>query len=552
VPASQAKKATFGTVLVVDASESMKGKPTAQAVAAEKAFAARRNPNQQLGIIAFNSTPKVLLPLTTSGTKIDAALATPPAIAYGTHIFDALAQAESMLTAAHISAGTVVLLSDGADTGSKTTADAVTATAQNQHIRVYTIGLKSPSFKPHTLESLASVGGGQYALAKTTSDLGPLFDQLGRLLSRDYLLRYKSFAGPKQQVNVAVRVAGVGRANAAYETPALPVHIAPPYKPSLKSRILGSWLTILAMSLIAACGLALLLIAVFEPRRSGLPERMAEFVSVPGLQSTDKRPGGATGEAEAGDATRSGPLARLEETLDIARIDITPGRLIALTVIGTVAALGLLLLATSSGWWALLALLVPFGVRSWVIWKLERRRKAFAEQVPDTLQVISAALRAGQSFAASFAVVVESAGEPMKSEMRTVVADEQLGVPLDKAMSVVVRRMNNRDLEQVALVAELQRESGGNSAEVIDRVAETVRERFELRRLINTLTVQGRMSRWIVTALPIALVGFISLINPHYLHPLVVRLAGKIMIVLAVLLVIGGSLVIKKIVDIKV
>jgi tight adherence protein B len=279
---------------------------------------------------------------------------------------------------------------------------------------------------------------------------------------------------------------------------------------------------------------------------------MAEFVSVPGLQSTDKRPGGATGEAEAGDATRSGPLARLEETLDIARIDITPGRLIALTVIGTVAALGLLLLATSSGWWALLALLVPFGVRSWVIWKLERRRKAFAEQVPDTLQVISAALRAGQSFAASFAVVVESAGEPMKSEMRTVVADEQLGVPLDKAMSVVVRRMNNRDLEQVALVAELQRESGGNSAEVIDRVAETVRERFELRRLINTLTVQGRMSRWIVTALPIALVGFISLINPHYLHPLVVRLAGKIMIVLAVLLVIGGSLVIKKIVDIKV
>jgi tight adherence protein B len=112
--------------------------------------------------------------------------------------------------------------------------------------------------------------------------------------------------------------------------------------------------------------------------------------------------------------------------------------------------------------------------------------------------------------------------------------------------------MANRDLEQIALVAELQREAGGNASEVIDRVAETVRERFELRRLISTLTVQGRMSRWIVTALPVALVVLISLINPHYLHPLTSHLLGKVAIVFAVLLVIGGSLVIKKIVDIKV
>jgi tight adherence protein B len=187
-----------------------------------------------------------------------------------------------------------------------------------------------------------------------------------------------------------------------------------------------------------------------------------------------------------------------------------------------------------------------------VNWKLERRRKAFSEQLPDMLQIVSAALRAGQSFAGSLAVVVESAGEPMRSEMQTVVADEQLGVPLDKAMAVVVRRMASRDLEQIALVAELQREAGGNAAEVIDRVAETVRERFELRRLINTLTIQGRMSRWIVTALPVALIVLVSLINPHYLTPLTSHLLGKVAIVFAVLLVIGGSLVIKKIVDIKV
>jgi tight adherence protein B len=140
----------------------------------------------------------------------------------------------------------------------------------------------------------------------------------------------------------------------------------------------------------------------------------------------------------------------------------------------------------------------------------------------------------------------------MKSEMQRVVADDQLGVPLERAVAIVVRRMRSRDLEQVALVAELQREAGGNAAEVVDRVAETIRERFELQRLINTLTVQGRMSRWIVSALPVGLLLVLMVINPHYIHPLVASLAGKILLGFAGALVVGGSLVIKKIVDIKV
>jgi len=200
----------------------------------------------------------------------------------------------------------------------------------------------------------------------------------------------------------------------------------------------------------------------------------------------------------------------------------------------------------------LLAFLLPWVVKALVERKLARRRKAFAEQLPDMLQVVSAALRAGQSFAGALAVVVESSSEPMKSEMQRVVADDQLGVPLERAVAIVVRRMRSRDLEQVALVAELQREAGGNAAEVVDRVAETIRERFELQRLINTLTVQGRMSRWIVSALPVGLLLVLTVINPHYIHPLVATLAGKILLGFAAALVVGGSLVIKKIVDIKV
>ena len=94
----------------------------------------------------------------------------------------------------------------------------------------------------------------------------------------------------------------------------------------------------------------------------------------------------------------------------------------------------------------------------------------------------------------------------MKSEMQRVVADEQLGMPIQDSLGVVAERMASRDVEQLALVAQLQREAGGDAAEVIDRVAETVRERFDLKRLIQTLTMQGRMSRWIVSALPIVVV----------------------------------------------
>jgi Flp pilus assembly protein TadB/Mg-chelatase subunit ChlD len=555
-PASATGNTAFGAVLVVDASESMAGDPIRSAMAAARAFEARRNPNEQLAFLTFNGTTTAVLPFTASATKIGAAFATPPKLAYGTHIYDAVAQAETLLRAAKIEAGSIVLLSDGADTGSTATAVAVTRAARAAHVKLFTIGLQDRHFSPSTLQLLAAKSGGEYTLAKSTAELGPLFDQLGARLSSEYLLRYQSLAGPKRSVNVAVNIPGVGTATSAYETPALPVKALPPvYSPSLKSRFWGSAISMVILALLGAVVVALLVFGLLQPKRSGLPLRMAEFVSVPGLQSRERRPGGAAevmAEANA-EQEPSGVFARLDSVLEIAQIKLTGAQLVLLTIAGTAVVFLLIDLVTGTAWWALLAFVVPLCVRWWVLeWKLKRRRKAFAEQLPDMLQIISGALRSGQSFAGALAVVVDSAAEPTKSEMSRVVAAEQLGVPLDIAMAVVVKRMASRDLEQVALVAELQRAAGGNAAEVIDRVAETVRERFDLRRLIDNLTVQGRMSRWIVSGLPVALVGLISIINPHYLHPLTAHLAGKIMLVFAALLVIAGSLAIKKIVDIEV
>jgi tight adherence protein B len=550
VPASQTSGKTFGVVLVVDTSYSMNGAPLAAALAAEKAFAAKANTKEQLGIIDFNHTPKTVLPLTNSASAIHEALIKKPKIDTGTFIYDAVARAEAMLRDANISSGSIVVLSDGANTGGTHDLPGVTKAARAAHFQIYTIGLKDQTFNPGTLKALAQAGHGEYAEA-TAQGLAPLFDQLSQQISNEYLLHYTSPTGPDKPVRVNVRVNGVGTARTAYRTPALTVNTTapPPYKPSIGSRIETSSITMILLALVAAGILAFLVIALLQPKRSTLPARMAEFVSIRDLQ---KDKGEAVAAATEETDQKKEWWARFEETLEIADIKIEPEWIVAGTIAATGLTFLLIYLATSSAWWALLALTIPYISREWVLRTLARRRNKFAEQLPDALQVIGSALRSGHSFAGALAVVVESASEPMKSEMQRVVADEQRGVPVQDSLNVVAKRMASRDVEQLALVAQLQREAGGDAAEVIDTVAATVRERFDLKRLIHTLTMQGRMSRWIVTALPIFVVVVVRLENPSYFHPLTSTLFGRIVLILAAVWAVAGSFAIKRIVEIEV
>jgi tight adherence protein B len=553
VPASHASKEAFGTVLVLDTSYSMAGEPLAAAVDAEQTFASHRNPNEQLGAINFWNGSKVALPLTTDAAKISAKLSAIPPIHGGTHIYDAVSQAEAMLEAAHIGSGSIVVLSDGADRNSTKTLRQVGQAARAAHIRIYTVGLAGPTFNPGTLRALAVAGNGQYASAKSTAELNRIFDALGQQISSEYLLQYKSQADPGKLVRVKVDVSGVGTASTPYRTPALTVNTAapPPYKPSIGTRIVDSAITKLLLALLCAAVIAFLVIAILQPRRSGLPARMAEFVSIRSLQR-DKGQTETAAATEEGAAERETWWTRFEETLEIADIKVSPETIIAGTFALTALTFLLIYAGTGSFWWALFALGVPYLVREWVTRTLARRRNRFAEQLPDALQVIASALRSGHSLPGALAVVVESASEPMKSEMQRVVAEEQLGVPMEKSLLVVAERMASADVEQLALVSQLQREAGGNAAEVVDRVAETVRERFDLRRLIQTLTMQGRMSRWIVTALPIGIIVILQLENPHYLHPLLASTGGKVVFALTALWALAGSFVIKRIVEIEV
>jgi tight adherence protein B len=554
VPADEAEAGQFAVVLVIDASFSMHGQAIEDAVAAARSFAGRRSATQQLAIVAFNSESKVVLPFTTDEKAIEAALATPPALARGTHIYDAVSTGVELLEGTKVAAGSIIVLSDGSDTGSAAFAKVVSARARDAHVRVFSVGLHSKSFKPGPLQALAEQAGGEYSEARSSEDLERIFDALGAKLASEYLLRYRSQARPRTDVHVAVVVEGLdGFAGTEYRTPALPDEPGAPFHRSAAERFLRSAAGMISAAAFAAFFIALAVAALVRPRARTLRRRMAEFVTLAAPEAEAER--ARQRELMLARAEKSFERARwwarFKQDLELADVQTPPAYIVAGAALGTLVAVWILYLIAGLlvAW---IGLSVPFVVRTVIGRKLERKRRKFADQLPDNLQVLSSAMRAGHSLVGALSVVVEDCPEPSRAEFRRVIADEQLGVPLEEAFNVVAGRMASRELEQVALVAALQRETGGNTAEVLDRVAETIRGRFELRRLVRTLTAQGRMSRWVVSLLPVGLLLLISSISPGYMRPLFVNPVGRVLLVVAGVMIVAGSLVIRRIVDIKV
>jgi len=556
VPADEAAEGEFGVVLVIDASNSMRGTAIAGAVEAARAFAEQRNPNQLVAILVFNSASSVLVPFTTDQDQIEAALAQPPALARETHVYDAVDAALALLREAEIAAGSVVVLSDGADTGSAVSRADVAGRARADGVRVFAVGLRSRGFDLAALEQLAGEAGGTYTEAASSDDLAVVFDELGAKLASEYLVRYRSASTPDRDVHVAVRVSGVdGIATSVYTSPPLDATPSPPYHHSLVERFWRSPAGMLAVAAFCALLTGLVLAALLRPRRRTLRRRMAEFVSLPVARRDEEENARGT-ELVLAQAERSFERtrwwSRFKNELELGEVSIAPIQIVAWTAIATALAAWLLFALLGTPLVVPLALGVPLVVRSQVKRRVERQRSLFADQLPDNLQVLASALRAGHSLVGALSVVVEDCPEPSRGEFRRVIADEQLGVSLEEAFGVVAERMANRDLDQVALVAALQQETGGNTAEVLDRVSDTIRERFELRRLVKTLTTQGRMSRWVVSFLPVGLLVLITAINPAYMAPLYTHPLGRVLLLVAGLMVVAGSLVIRRIIDIKV
>ncbi|HEY0387099.1 MAG TPA: type II secretion system F family protein [Gaiellales bacterium] len=557
VAGGDASSNRFGVVLVIDASESMHGAPIADAMKAARAFVAQRTPNQPIAVVAFSRTPQTLLPFTTDASEIAAALAHEPALHSGTHIFDAADQAISMLTSAHIKSGSVVLLSDGADTGSTGSLNEVTGNAVNGGVRIFTVGLEGKGFDATTLTDLAQGAGGTYTDAPTSRQLGGIFNQLGVQLANQYVLRYVSPSRAGADVDVQVSVDGYGTAPVfRYRAPEIKDTTAS-YNPTVWQRLLTSWIALVAVAALCAMLIAYAVIVVVQPGRRAMRRRVTRYVDPDALTQPEDGTPAVTAIAETIYDRTERTLAgkprweRFKEEVDVAGVSVGAAQLMVVSTIGGIAAGLALAVLTGATALAVVGLAGPIVARAWIDQRAESARTRFAEQLPINLEVLASALRSGHSLTGALKVVIEDASEPSRSEFSRVVNDEQAGMHIDQAFEDTVRRMQNADLRQIAIVAQIQRQAGGNTAEVLDRVTENIRARAELRRMVKTLTAQGRLSRWIVTALPVFLLLAISVLNPGYLHPLFHTTVGVVFFCMASVMVVAGSLLIKKIVKIE-
>jgi tight adherence protein B len=547
--------AATGAILLIDASNSMRGAPLAGAMAAARAFLNERKANMPVSVVVFGPDDSTLAEFTTDADELAASVAERPATSEGTHIYDALIEATEAVTAQGLRRATVVLLSDGTDIGSEATrAEALTALASTS-TRVYSVGLRSPQYDPDTLVSVARRSGGRYAEAARPAELAAIFTEIGTDLASEYEVTYRSLLPPNVSANVAVTVGGQ-TAKANYTTPPLSLT-------SDRGTFERSWLddvivspylaVFIVVSVIALLGLALLTAA--DARNRSLRHRMAQYVTVPTEEEGRIRRAEVTAMLAAGAQRRVEGhrwWQSFERDVELGGFKYSPVGIAGWTIIAAIVSSIVVAIAFQSLLGLLAGLVVPLVTRVIVKGRVSKKRKAFHEQLPDNLDVLAGALRAGHSLVGAMNVMLEGAAEPFKSEFRRVLQDEQLGVPLDDALMVMSRRMENLDVEQVAIVTRLQREAGGNTAEVLDRVVDNIRGRMELQRLVQVLTAQGRIARYILTAIPVFLLAFFLLVNAPWLEPLWQTTLGNFAMVMWVIMLVGGWFAIKKIVEIEV
>ena len=243
----------------------------------------------------------------------------------------------------------------------------------------------------------------------------------------------------------------------------------------------------------------------------------------------------------------------IKRVLDQADVEITVTRLIMFSLMaGLLAGLAASVLTVS------LLVILACGIFGAIIpfvhvfWKRKKRFDKFLEHLPDALELMSRALSAGHAFSEALHMVSVEMPEPISKEFRKTYEEQNLGLSLKLALENLTQRMPLLDLRLCVTAVLIQRETGGNLAEILEKVAHTIRERFRILGDLKTLTTSSRLSAWLLCGLPIAVAVAVSAMNPEYMSILWKDPRGHKLIYLAVFLQISGMLIVRKILRIKI
>jgi len=251
-------------------------------------------------------------------------------------------------------------------------------------------------------------------------------------------------------------------------------------------------------------------------------------------------------------AERRGLLARVEEALDEARLALRPAEALFFTLVAAVfaAMFGFLFFGPLGALGLFIVGLV--GPVMFLKWKAKRRRDKFRAQLPDMLTLLSSTLKAGYSLGQGMDAVSKEIDEPMGAELRRAVAEAQLGRPIDEALESVSVRMKSDDFTWAVMAIKIQKEVGGNLAELLLTVAETMTLRGRLLGEVKALTAEGRVSAYVISLLPPGLGVVMYGINPGYVSTMFENRGGQIALVIGVIWATFGFFWMQKIVNIEV
>ncbi|MGH2807066.1 MAG: VWA domain-containing protein [Actinomycetota bacterium] len=551
---------TVDVVLVIDTSGSMQGEPIASAVAAALRFVTKLPDDIGAGIVTFSDRPTVLKPITTNHSTLLSALGNLKADGE-TALYDGVKTAAGMFEGD--GQHNMIVLSDGADTASKATLAQATGAAKHSGASIFTVGLTSGEFDEGALKKLSAATEGSYAPA-ATAKLASVYQNLATELSNQYVISYSS--ANKDGGETRITVSALGATDTAL---VLTPKIEPPAKkdapqveqPSPLLQAMGTpmGLLIAAGTTFGALFLFLLMVLGTGARKRRDRELARRTAASSHAASTvaESANEGFIPEAfvqAAESAGRVGGLAgRIDAKMELAGAPLRTGEflvaVIAACMVGAVvggALLGGLGFALLT---AIVGAAIPF---IWLTFAARRRMSKLHAQLADILMILANALRAGHSFMQALDLVAQEIGEPAGEEFGRLVAEVRLGRPVDEALNSLAERIGSDDFKWALLAVNIQRDVGGNLAEVLDTVSETIRERDGIRRQIDVLTAEGRLSVWILAGLPVVVAIYLAWVNPDYLSLLVNNAVGILMTITASVLLFIGIFWMKKVVKIDV
>jgi tight adherence protein B len=568
--ASNAANAVRRTaILAVDVSNSMKdGGKFTEAKKAAKIFLDSAPKDLYVGIVTFAGkvtvAQKPSLDRAASGRVLDQLK-----LSEGTHLYDGLQQA--VRTGGAAGQHSVIVLSDGRDT-SKTPRASVTRMVKKADVKVDVVALKQSARDKALLAPLSEAGGGSVISANDPKALAGVFAAEARTLAKQIQVTATVPQDASEgSLGISVEAGGKTYTDSAFVTlksapvakkPAAPTNTAlrvAPKPMDLSPRVL------LGGVLAIGVGLLAILLAIFSgagKRKETLESRIDAYTSsgrgkgaaAAAAAPTQSVTAQMVDMADKALKSNSGFESKLNARLEGASIALKPPEWLLLH--GGIAVGSAVVVFALTGGSILLGMIGLAGglFMPWVYlgMKRSRRLKAFNSQLAGCLQLMAGSLKAGLSLAQALDTVVREGQEPLAGEFRRALVETRLGVPIEDALESIGTRMESDDFTWTVMAIRIQREVGGNLAELLLNVAGTLRERDYLRRQVKALSAEGRFSAYILLAMPPAVLVYMMVVNPTYLSPLIHTPMGYVLLGGMVLMMALGGLTMKKMIKVEV